>query len=103
MNDECCCEQMRQKMTRKFFDADGISRTDNPVYYNEVFDEYGLIIFDGGESYICIHFCPWCGKILPESKREKWFCELEQLGFHDPFSQKIPNHYLSKEWRECCE
>ncbi|WP_460304199.1 DUF6980 family protein [Actinocorallia aurea] len=29
--------------------------------------EYGLIIHDGGSSYIEIAFCPWCGRRLRES------------------------------------
>ena len=37
--------------------------------YNERFDEYGLIIHDGGSSALLIQFCPWCGTKLPESKR----------------------------------
>lgn len=28
-------------------------------------EEYGLIIHDGGTSYITIDFCPWCGSKLP--------------------------------------
>ena len=27
---------------------------------------FGLIIHDGSESFIGIHFCPWCGAKLPE-------------------------------------
>ncbi|AJE43448.1 DUF6980 family protein [Streptomyces nodosus] len=32
--------------------------------------EYGLIIHDGGTSIIGIHFCPWCGRRLPEARQE---------------------------------
>ena len=27
-------------------------------------DTYGIIVHDGGESYITINYCPWCGKKL---------------------------------------
>jgi hypothetical protein len=27
---------------------------------------YGLIVHDGGSSFIKISFCPWCGSKLPE-------------------------------------
>jgi hypothetical protein len=27
---------------------------------------YGLIVHDGGSSFIRINFCPWCGARLPE-------------------------------------
>lgn len=69
------------------------------VVYNEVFDEYGIPECAGGTSYIRIKYCPWCGKRLPDSKRDKWFEELEALGFYDPFSEKIPSKYRSAEWR----
>lgn len=42
---------------------------DNLIYYSHTFDEYGLIIHDGGSSFITIDFCPFCGTKLPESKR----------------------------------
>jgi hypothetical protein len=29
--------------------------------------EYGLIIHDGGESFVLIQHCPWCGSRLPRS------------------------------------
>jgi len=28
---------------------------------------YGIIIHDGGESWVSIKFCPWCGVKLPEA------------------------------------
>ena len=31
---------------------------------------YGLIIHDGGESFILIQFCPWCGKKLSHDRRD---------------------------------
>ncbi|MBP2097330.1 DUF6980 family protein [Enterococcus rivorum] len=50
---------------------------------------------DGGHSYILIDHCPFCGKILPESKRNQWFNELEELGLDDPMSdiKNIPEKY----------
>jgi hypothetical protein len=42
---------------------------DNLIYYSAKFDEYGIIIHDGGSSFIVISFCPWCGTKLPESRR----------------------------------
>jgi hypothetical protein len=71
---------------------------DNLIYYNERFDEYGLIIHDGGNSSLQIDYCPWCGTKLPSSKRDLWFDTLEKLGFDDPFEQDIPKKFNTEEW-----
>jgi len=68
------------------------------IKYEPKFDEYGLIIHDGGSSSISIQFCPWCGARLPESKRDRWFDELAALGFDDPTVQEIPEHYRTDAW-----
>jgi len=28
---------------------------------------FGLIVHDGGQSFITISFCPWCGTKVPEA------------------------------------
>jgi hypothetical protein len=71
---------------------------DTLVYYSPKFDEYGLIVHDGGSSHIQIHYCPWCGTKLPESKIDRWFDELERMGFDDPTEEKIPERYQSDAW-----
>lgn len=71
---------------------------DRLVVYVPKFDEYGLIVHDGGSSYIVIKFCPWCGARLPPSKRDRWFDKLASLGFKDPVKQRIPREFLSDEW-----
>jgi hypothetical protein len=43
--------------------------------YHPTFDEYGIIVHDGGPSFVVIAYCPWCGVGLPESKRDRWFTE----------------------------
>jgi hypothetical protein len=53
--------------------AEHPSRFDCPdaiVDYQARFDEYGLIVHDGGTSVVTIGYCPWCGARLPESKRD---------------------------------
>lgn len=32
---------------------------------------YGLLIHNGGTSFITINFCPWCGAKLPKRGRAK--------------------------------
>ncbi len=78
--------------------SDEFSCPDALISYSEKFDEYGLIIHDGGSSGIGIYFCPWCGTKLPESQRSRWFEELEALGFDDPYGQEIPEDYQSAAW-----
>jgi hypothetical protein len=68
------------------------------VNYDEVFGEYGLIIH-GSPAVSHIGFCPWCGTRFPESKRDRWYAELEALGFEDPNDDpNIPERYLTGEW-----
>ncbi len=71
---------------------------DSLVYYSVKFDEYSLIIHDGGSSSVDIEYCPWCGTKLPESKRDAWFDKLEELGYDDPFEQNIPEKFHTDEW-----
>ena len=71
---------------------------DHVILYNGKFDEYGISVCDGGSSVITINYCPWCGKRLPDSKRELWFAELQELGFEDPLNERIPHKYQSAEW-----
>lgn len=66
-----CCEEMRKRVEyvceehRSSFEC-----PDSLIYFSKSFEEYGLIIHDGGNSFITISFCPFCGTKLPESKRK---------------------------------
>jgi hypothetical protein len=33
---------------------------DNLIYYSKISGEFGLIIHDGGSSFVRIEFCPFC-------------------------------------------
>lgn len=92
-----CCEAMAAAL------AFGCDQHDDPfacadhlVVYNEVFDEFGLVVHDGGASYVLIAVCPWCARRLPESQRDRWFDEVEAKGFTD---DALPAEYLSAAWR----
>ena len=87
--------------------------SDGIVYYSSKFDEYGIPIRDGekgkASSYILIDYCPWCGKKLPQSKRNEWFEKLEKMGFSSPMEENIPQKFKTSEWwdygtrgRSCC-
>ena len=69
------------------------------IVFADQYNEYGMPIRDGGNSYWKIDHCPWCGHQLPDSKRELWIQKLRALGY-DPFKdfEKIPVEYRSDKW-----
>jgi hypothetical protein len=44
--------------------SDAFKCPDKLIYHSEEKKIYGLIIHDGGSSFIAIQFCPWCGAEL---------------------------------------
>lgn len=82
-----CCEPMATHLTSG----------DVPMAYSPRFREYALKIFDGGSAKHLIDFCPWCGSRLPESLRDEWFEQLEQLGL-DPEDPEVPDDMKSDAW-----
>jgi hypothetical protein len=93
-----CCDRMRAEVARNY--GVGVARfrcPDSLVEYVPKFDEYGIIVHDGGSSKVQILFCPWCGARLPESKRDRWFDELEKRGLN-PLSDPIPPEFESDGW-----
>ncbi|WP_120495767.1 hypothetical protein [Kiloniella sp. EL199] len=94
-----CCDAMTQYLSLTCKDHnDPFECPDVLISYSDRFEEYGLIIHDGGASSISIDFCPWCGTKLPDSKRDLWFDTLEALGFDDPGEQDIPESFNSNKW-----
>ena len=95
-----CCEMMKTN-TENHCDRhdNSFDCPDCLIHYDDKFDEYGIIIHDGSRSCITINFCPWCGKKLPDSKRDEWFDKLEDLGYENPlFDENIPNEYKDSTW-----
>lgn len=84
-----CCEQHSNKY----------ECPDALISYIEKYDEYVLIIHDGGSSLLTITYCPWCGHKLPASKRDLWFSSIEKLGL-EPDSKNIPSKFNSSLWYE---
>lgn len=93
-----CCESMEYFCGPVTENAADCSLSDAIMIYIDKFDEYGIIVHDGGESFIGIQYCPWCGKKLPDSKREEWFRQLEKLGFDSPLEEDIPEKYKTGVW-----
>jgi Domain of unknown function (DUF6980) len=93
-----CKEMKAQLEMRCDLHIDSFECADRLVIYNSRFDEYGLIIHDGGTSYSVIQYCPWCGEKLPDSKRDRWFETLKARGFDNPTKQEIPSEFLTDQW-----
>lgn len=94
-----CCKNMHDFIKEdNGFNAEIYQDPDVLIVYIPKFDEYGIIIHDGGESSIEIGYCPWCGNKLPDSKRDLWFDELEKLGIDDFSKDNIPNDFKTNKW-----
>lgn len=94
-----CCSNMKDAVESVCDEhADRFDCPDALVSYSAKFDEYGLIVHDGGSSIVAIEFCPWCGSRLPESKRDRWFEELERLGFRAPLEEEVPEIFRDARW-----
>lgn len=93
-----CCERMSQEVNRKCDGhADPFRCPDKLINYDSCFDEYSLIIHDGGQSAMLIFYCPWCGTKLPNSKREQWHSNLEALGIN-PLEDNVPPEFENDAW-----
>jgi hypothetical protein len=61
-----CCEMMKDNAEKRCDEhPDPFDCPDNLIFCSPRDDRYGLIIHDGGSSYIAIKYCPWCGATLP--------------------------------------
>jgi hypothetical protein len=92
------CDRMREELEKRCDEhSDRFACPDALVTYEPKFDEYGIIVHDGGHSSVQIAFCPWCGVRLPDSKRDRWFDELEARGI-DPSNPEVPSEFRTEEW-----
>lgn len=99
-----CCQSMAEMLNDHCEQhSDPFECPDRLIFYSAKFDEYGIIIHDAGSAYSKIEFCPWCGAKLPDSKRDRWFAELEQLGLQHPADEDIPAPYLTDAWYQTKE
>lgn len=97
-----CCGALKQHVEHRCsVHPNPFDCPDHVVVYLPQFDEFGLVIRDGGngsgESYLEIVYCPWCGTKLPESKRDRYFEQLEARGI-DPATDTIPIKFYSDAW-----
>ncbi len=95
-----CCSAMKQALAHDCDQhATPFDCADTALVYNEPFDEYGIPVRDGGESYLIVTHCPWCGGKLPGSRREAWFDAIDALGLGDAHFDMIPQKFLTSAWR----
>ena len=67
---EHCCEQMAQRVNHRCeTHPDVFDCPDNLIYRSAESGEYGIVVHDGGSSFVRIGYCPWCGTKLPEPGR----------------------------------
>lgn len=95
-----CCDDMVSHiyLLDQRITLDDGDKSDKTVYYSSKFNEYGLPVGDK-ISFIVIDYCPWCGIKLPNSYREQWFAELEELGIDSPLLENgYPEKYKSWAW-----
>ena len=63
MKKEFCCESMKYHVESKCdIHKSPFDCPDKIINYSTKQNIYGIIIHDGGSSFIEINFCPWCGK-----------------------------------------
>jgi hypothetical protein len=82
-----CCDMMESNL------RDG----ETAIRYYPKFREYGILVLDGGSSFVQIRHCPWCGKPLPASLRNEWFEIIEAKGL-EPEDAAIPQEMTSDAW-----
>ncbi|MEU6702305.1 DUF6980 family protein [Streptomyces wuyuanensis] len=93
-----CCETMRHHVAWDCdVHVDPYACPDALVHFMPRYQEYGLLIHDGGSSYVELLFCPWCGARLPESQRDRWFDAMEERGI-DPWGDEIPDIFRDDRW-----
>ena len=64
-----CCETMAYHVSQECDQhPDPFDCPDHLIHYSSPKGTYGLIIHDGGTSFVSIHFCPWCGTALPSDE-----------------------------------
>jgi len=59
---EVCCQDLLENINKDCSQHNRWNCADSLLIYDEVEKRYGLSIKDGGQSYIAIKYCPFCGK-----------------------------------------
>jgi len=66
-----CCESMQAALQMDCATHDDpFECPDSLIAYNAGFNQFGLIVHDGGTSVVLIRYCPWCGSSLSKGMIE---------------------------------
>jgi len=63
---DACCKRMAYDLNRQCSRHANRFECPDALIYRKADGSYGLIVHDGGRSFIAIAFCPWCGSKLPD-------------------------------------
>lgn len=64
MKTKQCCEEMKERLKFNCKSCKDKYECPDSIVVQTLSQGYGIIIHDGGMSFISIKFCPWCGKKL---------------------------------------
>jgi hypothetical protein len=90
-----CCDEMGRHLEAGDIPA-AAAAPGRHIVYDAVFDEYCLVR-EGGLDAAPISHCPWCGSVLPASKRDLWFAELARRGL-SPDDEGLDDAFRSDAW-----
>ena len=80
-----CCKEMKfYAMNHCTVHDSQFDCPDCLIFYDKKRDSFGIIIHDGGHSYVRIGYCPWCGSKIPSKKRR-----LKKLWFHRKYRRLL--------------
>ena len=64
-----CCESLQAALEMSCDTHDDpFDCPDSLIGYNEAFNQFALIIHDGGRDVVVIRHCPWCGAAFNDLK-----------------------------------
>ncbi|MFN7138659.1 MAG: DUF6980 family protein [Limisphaerales bacterium] len=67
-----CCTRMAEAITSSCeLHPDRFNCPDALIHYSPRSRGYGIIVHDGGSSFVTITFCPWCGTPLGRRTKKK--------------------------------
>ena len=88
-----CCQKFSESLEYKCKKhIDQFDCPDSLIYFSKKLGAYGLIVHDGGSSYVKIEYCPFCGSHL-----NKWKDKLYSfiLNFNHWTNKIIYNHMIN--------